>query len=109
VTSAPVPPSGLNALPANIMKRGEERSRRFGRAMDAIVDAIYLVDRSGMRFVHVNDAACRMQNRTREQLLALEPGAILGISRADLERRYLARAPPLTAPHRFAKSLGRIA
>jgi diguanylate cyclase (GGDEF)-like protein/PAS domain S-box-containing protein len=70
------------------MKRGEERSRRFGRAMDAIVDAIYLVDRSSMRFVHVNDAACRMQNRTREQLLALEPGVILGISRADLESTY---------------------
>jgi diguanylate cyclase (GGDEF)-like protein/PAS domain S-box-containing protein len=69
-------------------KRGEERSRRFGKAMDAIVDAIYVVDRSSMRFVHVNDAACRMQNRTREQLLALDPGVILGISPAELERIY---------------------
>ena len=69
-------------------KLGEERSRRFGKAMDAIVDAIYLVDRSSMRFIHVNDAACRMQDRTREQLLALEPGVILGLSRAELERVY---------------------
>jgi diguanylate cyclase (GGDEF)-like protein/PAS domain S-box-containing protein len=69
-------------------KRGEERSRRFGKAMDAIDDAIYLVDRSSMRFVHVNDAACRMQNRTREQLLALEPGTNLGLSRPELERVY---------------------
>ena len=42
-------------------------------AMDAMVDAIYLVDRSSMTFIHVNDAACRMQNKTREELLALGP------------------------------------
>jgi diguanylate cyclase (GGDEF)-like protein/PAS domain S-box-containing protein len=83
-------PNGAVVMHVNIteQKRGEERSRRFGKAMDAIVDAIYLVDRSSMRFVHVNDAACGMQNRTREQLLALEPGVVLGISRAELERTY---------------------
>ena len=51
-------------------------------AMDAIVDAIYLVDRSSMTFIHVNDAACRMQNRTREELLALGPAGVLSISPA---------------------------
>jgi diguanylate cyclase (GGDEF)-like protein/PAS domain S-box-containing protein len=83
-------PNGAVVMHVNIteQKRGEERSRRFGKAMDAIVDAIYLVDRSSMRFVHVNDAACEMQNRTREQLLALEPDLILGVSRAELERTY---------------------
>jgi PAS domain S-box-containing protein len=83
-------PNGAVVMHVDIteQRRGEERSRRFGKAMDAIVDAIYLVDRSSMRFVHVNDAACRMQNRTREQLLALEPDVILEISRTELERTY---------------------
>jgi diguanylate cyclase (GGDEF)-like protein/PAS domain S-box-containing protein len=69
-------------------KRGEEALRRFGAAMDAIADAIYLVDRSSMRFVHINDAACRMLNQTREELLALEPWVLLSASRAELERTY---------------------
>ena len=83
-------PSGAIVMHVNIteQKRGEQRSQRFGTAMDAIVDAIYLVDRSTMRFVHVNDAACRMQNSPREKLLATEPGVILGISRGELERTY---------------------
>jgi diguanylate cyclase (GGDEF)-like protein/PAS domain S-box-containing protein len=83
-------PSGAIVMHVNIteQKRGEQRSLRFGTAMDAIVDAIYLVDRSTMRFVHVNDAACRMQGSTREKLLATEPAVILGVSRAELERTY---------------------
>jgi diguanylate cyclase (GGDEF)-like protein/PAS domain S-box-containing protein len=83
-------PTGAIVMHVNIteQKRGEERSRRFGEAMDAIVDAVYLVDRSSMRFVHVNNAACGMQNRTREQLLASEPEVILGSSRAELEYTY---------------------
>jgi diguanylate cyclase (GGDEF)-like protein/PAS domain S-box-containing protein len=83
-------PNGAVVMHVNIteQKRDEDRSLRFGTAMDAIVDAIYLVDRASMRFVHVNDAACKMQNRTREQLLTLEPADILGISRAELERTY---------------------
>ncbi len=36
----------------------------------------------------VNDAACAMQNKAREQLLALEPEIILGVSRAELEGVY---------------------
>ena len=83
-------PKGAVIMHVNITERrlGEERSRRFGTAMDAIADAIYLVDRSSMRFVHVNDAACDMQNRTRKQLIALEPELILGVSRAELESTY---------------------
>jgi PAS domain-containing protein len=84
-------------------KRGEERSRRFGKAMDAIVDAIYLVDRSSMQFVHVNDAACRLLRLMKcdemQGYLVSVP-----VSSDILEKRYLARAPPVTAPHRFAIS-----
>ena len=60
--------------------------QRFSTAMDATADAIYLVDRSSMCFVHVNDAACRMQNRTRGELLGLEPWKAFSMSRAELER-----------------------
>ena len=67
---------------------GVEALRSFAAAMDAIADGIYLVDRSNMRFIHVNDAACRMLNQTREGLLALEPWVVLSISRAELERTY---------------------
>jgi diguanylate cyclase (GGDEF)-like protein/PAS domain S-box-containing protein len=69
-------------------KRAEQSLRRFGTAMDAIVDGIYLIDRTSMRFFHVNDAACRIQNKTREQLLKIEPEVILGTSHAELERIY---------------------
>jgi diguanylate cyclase (GGDEF)-like protein/PAS domain S-box-containing protein len=62
--------------------------QRFRAAMDATADAIYLVDRSSMRFVHVNDAACRMQNQTRDELLARTPEDVHSISRAELECIY---------------------
>jgi diguanylate cyclase (GGDEF)-like protein/PAS domain S-box-containing protein len=93
-------PSGAVVMHVNItvQKRGEETSRRFGEAMNAIVDAIYLVDRLTMRFVHVNDAACRMQNTTRERLLTLAPEAVLGTSRMELERTYDALITGSTKP-----------
>ncbi|HEY5291917.1 MAG TPA: PAS domain S-box protein, partial [Burkholderiales bacterium] len=62
--------------------------RRLRAAMDATADAIYLVDRTSMRFIYVNDAACRMQGCTREELLALEPDRVLSTSRAELEHVY---------------------
>jgi diguanylate cyclase (GGDEF)-like protein/PAS domain S-box-containing protein len=63
-----------------------EELRQFAAAMDATADAIYLVERSSLRFIHVNEAACRMQKRTREELLALGPAGVLGIPLAELER-----------------------
>ena len=79
----------------------EEALRRFSSAMDATADAIYLVDRASMRFIHVNDAACRMQGQTRKQLLAHGPVALLSTTRAELELTYDAviasgaNAPPV--------------
>jgi diguanylate cyclase (GGDEF)-like protein/PAS domain S-box-containing protein len=62
--------------------------RLFNTAMDAISDGIFLVDRDSMRFVHVNDAACRLHGLPRDQVLALEPFGILAGSRARLEKLY---------------------
>ena len=83
-------PNGVVVMHSDITerKRGEEQLLRFGAAMDSITDAIYVVDRASMRFVHVNDAACRTQSQTREVLIALRPETVLSASRAELERTY---------------------
>jgi hypothetical protein len=38
--------------------------------MDATNDALFLVDRSTTRYIHVNEAACRIQAQTRTGLPA---------------------------------------
>lgn len=73
--------------------------RRFSAAMDVIADAIFLVDRSSMRLIHVNNAACRWRKETREELLAIAPWVLLGTSRAELEQTYdalIANGPDAT-------------
>jgi diguanylate cyclase (GGDEF)-like protein/PAS domain S-box-containing protein len=69
-------------------KRSEEDLRRFALAMDAMPDGFYIVDRADMRFVYVNDAACRIRGLPREQMMALDPWELLGSSRAELEQTY---------------------
>ncbi len=69
-------------------RHGELRSRRLGAAMDATVDGILLVARATMRCVHVNDAACRLLNQTREQLLARGPADSLATDPLELQRIY---------------------
>jgi diguanylate cyclase (GGDEF)-like protein/PAS domain S-box-containing protein len=83
-------PKGVVVMHVDIteQKRGEDTLRRFVAAMDATGDAIYLVDRSTMRFVHVNEAACRIQARTRAGLLALPAAHISGVTNEELEKRY---------------------
>ena len=69
-------------------KSHEESLQNFRIAMDTSADAIYLVDRTSMRFVDVNEAACRMQGRTREELMALGPDGALSLTQAELARTY---------------------
>jgi diguanylate cyclase (GGDEF)-like protein/PAS domain S-box-containing protein len=69
-------------------KRGEEALRRFEATMDVTADAIFLIDRTTMRCVHVNQAACSMMNRPRAELLALGPAEILATPRFEMERIY---------------------
>ena len=69
-------------------RQGEEALRRFRAAMDATSDAIYLTDRASLHFVDVNDAACRMQGCTREELLARGPDGVLTQSVEELARVY---------------------
>ena len=81
---------GFFGLRENITerKRHEAELRRFRAAMDAVADAIYLIDRASMRFIDVNAAACRGHWRTRDELLSLGPDGLLSIPREELERAY---------------------
>jgi PAS domain S-box-containing protein len=69
-------------------KRGEEDLMVFAAAMDASVDSIYLVDRSTMRFIHVNEAACRMNELSRSALLAVPPAQVFAVAPEELARSY---------------------
>ncbi|TAK40956.1 MAG: PAS domain S-box protein [Betaproteobacteria bacterium] len=61
---------------------------RFRVAMDVSGDAIYLVDRTSMRFVDVNQTACMRMGYSREELLQMGPQDLLTISREEIERLY---------------------
>jgi PAS domain S-box-containing protein len=65
-----------------------EDLQRLRAAMDATNDSIYLTDPITMRFMEVNDAACRRLGYTREQLLKLGPQDVLVADREQLRRRY---------------------
>ncbi len=69
-------------------KRSKQALLRFAAAMDAMVDGIYLIDRVEMKFIHFNAAACRLQNKTREEVFAGGPAAAIGIPVAELARSY---------------------
>ena len=78
--------------------RPDDDLRRFRTAMDTAAEAIFLTGRDSMRFVDVNDTACRMFGYSREELLTLGPMDIGGGSRSQLENIYdglIAGAPDL--------------
>ncbi|MDA8109890.1 MAG: EAL domain-containing protein [Betaproteobacteria bacterium] len=69
-------------------KNAEFELRRFRLAMDTSVDSIYLTDPGAMRFVDVNEEACRRLGYSREQLLQRRPEDVLDIDRGELRRTY---------------------
>jgi diguanylate cyclase (GGDEF)-like protein/PAS domain S-box-containing protein len=93
LTSTPLSadrPKGTVVMHVDItdQKRSEIELRRFAAAMDATADAIYLVDRPSMRFIHVNEAACRMQSQTRGALLGASPAQIFDTPELELAEMY---------------------
>ena len=58
--------------------------QRFRSAMDATAEAIFLVQRSSMRFVEVNTTACEMLGYTRAELLQIGPRQIGMLSDEEL-------------------------
>ena len=69
-------------------RRRAEDLQRFRAAMDMAHDAIYLIDRTSMRFLDVNSAGCSALGYTRAQLLGMGPHEVLTASREELEREY---------------------
>jgi diguanylate cyclase (GGDEF)-like protein/PAS domain S-box-containing protein len=71
-----------------LRKRNEEAMRRFRAGMDASADMILLVDPRTMRYVDVNETACRTLGYSREEMLAMGPHDLLPASREELQRTY---------------------
>src|SRR6266853_3589108 len=69
-------------------RAAEEELRRFRLAMDNSADMIVLIDRATMRFVDVNETACKLLGYSREELLRMGPQDVLPVGREDLERSY---------------------
>ncbi len=83
-------PGGAVVMHINITQRkqAEERLRNLALAMDGTTDAIYLIDRATMKYVHVNDAACHMHNKPRDELIVMSPWKVNLTNQADLESAY---------------------
>jgi diguanylate cyclase (GGDEF)-like protein/PAS domain S-box-containing protein len=62
--------------------------RRLRAGIDAAADGIYLIDHGSMRFIYINDAACRFLDLEREAMLAMRVWEAIPIPRAELERSY---------------------
>lgn len=69
-------------------KRSEESLRRFRAGMEASADMILLIDHKTMRYVDVNETACRILGYTREELLGMGPHDLLPASREELRQTY---------------------
>ncbi|MDP1930090.1 MAG: EAL domain-containing protein [Gammaproteobacteria bacterium] len=66
----------------------EHSLRRFRAAMDMSGDMIYLVDRTTLKFIDVNETAWRNAGVSRQQLLAADLTVALGESIEEIEKRY---------------------
>jgi diguanylate cyclase (GGDEF)-like protein/PAS domain S-box-containing protein len=87
------------ALPTEKRKIAELMARQsvILKALDATSDAIYLVDRTSMAIVYINDAACSLHNMTREQLIAGGPSGALQMPTGQIEKvldAIIARGTP---------------
>jgi diguanylate cyclase (GGDEF)-like protein/PAS domain S-box-containing protein len=69
--------------------RAEESLARFRTALDASEDAIYLIDRAGMRFADMNASTCMQLGYSRHELLDMEPRDIMPLlSEDELAQRF---------------------
>ena len=62
--------------------------QRLRTAMDSAADAIYLVNRTTMRFIEVNATACSMLGHTREELMQMGPTRVSAVTLEQLEAIY---------------------
>jgi diguanylate cyclase (GGDEF)-like protein/PAS domain S-box-containing protein len=103
-----------NQLLERTVRERTAELQRFRSAMDATVDAIFLLDAATLALVDVNDGACRMLGYTRAALLQQSPER-LGLGTADALLRqverladYIAAVGPSRAPELAEAELTRI-
>lgn len=68
----------------------DEELRRFGAAMEATTDAIFLIDAARMALADVNGAACRLFGRPRADVLAMAPETLFNTPRHELDKAWQA-------------------
>ena len=64
----------------------ERDLERLRLATDMSIDSIYLTDVDNMRFVYVNNMACRRLGYSRDRLLQMGPHDVLGTDREHMQR-----------------------
>ena len=69
-------------------RQAEENLHRFRIAMDMSADLILLIDPGSMRYIDVNDRACRALGYSRDELLSMGPPDVFSKSREELLRLY---------------------
>lgn len=57
-------------------KQAEESARQLRMVLDGSADAIFLVDRESLKFVDVNESACKRMGYSRAELLTMGPPCI---------------------------------
>jgi len=89
VTEAGKPAALIIARDIGLRRQSEESVRRFRAALDISADAIFLIDRTSMRFFDVNETACKSLGYTRDELLSMGPQDIKPFfSEAALRARF---------------------
>ncbi|MDB5800708.1 MAG: diguanylate cyclase [Rhodocyclales bacterium] len=81
----------LQSANSNLEEQVQARTadlQRFRTAMDVTANAIFLTDRSSMRFVEVNTTACNMLGYTRDELFEVGPEQVSVSTREQLESLY---------------------
>jgi diguanylate cyclase (GGDEF)-like protein/PAS domain S-box-containing protein len=69
-------------------RSAEFELRQLRLAMDMSSDSIYLIDSRAMRFVYVNDTACRRLGYARDQLLQMGPQDVFAKDYGQLIHEY---------------------
>jgi diguanylate cyclase (GGDEF)-like protein/PAS domain S-box-containing protein len=69
-------------------KAVEVELMRFRAIMDAAPDLFFVVDPQTLRFLYVNDMACKVQGLTLDEYLQLPPWQASGLTREELARLY---------------------
>ncbi|HJV52391.1 MAG TPA: PAS domain S-box protein [Noviherbaspirillum sp.] len=73
---------------ATIEKQRETELRRFRTAIDVSGDPIVIVDRETMRFIDMNDTACKLTGYARDELLGMGPEDVLLADRQTIAADY---------------------